>query len=91
MVSAPPGRSGRRNNANETFSSGVWAGPHQSFGQGRTSYRGIQLDKTHRVIYRAPRNSEPACDTFIREMARDYGVSTQALTIRLKGLGYIQE
>ena len=30
-------------------------------------------------------------DTFIREMARDYGVSTQAMTIRLKGLGYIQE
>jgi Zn-dependent peptidase ImmA (M78 family) len=30
-------------------------------------------------------------DDFIREMARDYGVSLQALSIRLKALGYIQE
>jgi len=30
-------------------------------------------------------------DEFIRQMARDYGVSTQALTIRLKALGHIQE
>jgi Zn-dependent peptidase ImmA (M78 family) len=30
-------------------------------------------------------------DSFLRELARKYGVSTQALVNRLKNLGYIQE
>ena len=30
-------------------------------------------------------------DEFLRDLARKYGVSTQALVNRLKNLGYIQE